>query len=250
MTLGVFHQVYTRPKATEEAIKSFRQFHPDTPYVLICDGGKSFHRIAKKYDCFYVHEEDNLGYRDHTHASGIYGMTKEEVLEWLRRFRLACTLCNTDHILMMEDDILIRGEIHVPEDWEFAGQAKPGNLLQEEFMTYLTEKYGVEWNVNYYGTGGGSIFNAKTFLENYERVIKIFDEEFDYIKENLCGNLGWVDVWMPMYYFLSGKKYRHNNLLTETTSNPIWTISKEPIVHQYKVPVSYTHLTLPTKRIV
>ena len=47
MTLGVFHQVYTRPKATEEAIKSFRQFHPETPYVLICDGGKSFHRIAK-----------------------------------------------------------------------------------------------------------------------------------------------------------------------------------------------------------
>ena len=61
------------------------------------------------------------------------------------------------------------------------------------------------------------------------------DEEFDYIKQNLCGNLGWVDVWMPMYYFLSGKQYRHNNLLTETTSNPIWTISKEPIVHQYKV---------------
>ena len=246
MTLGVFHQVYTRPKATEEAIKSFRQFHPDTPYVLICDGGKSFHRIAKKYDCFYVHEENNLGYKDHTHAhqvkfgnipigTGIYGMTKEKVLEWLRRFRLACTLCNTDHILMMEDDILIRGEINVPETWEFAGQAKPGNLLQEEFMRYLTEKYGVEWNVNYYGTGGGSIFNANTFLENYERVIKIFDEEFDYIKNNLCGNLGWVDVWMHMYYFLCGKQYRHNNLLTETTSNPIWDISKEPIVHQYKV---------------
>ena len=46
----------------------------------------------------------------------------------------------------------------------------------------------------------------KPFLENYERVIKIFDEEFDYIKENLCGNLGWVDVWMPMYYFLCGKQ--------------------------------------------
>ena len=113
MTLGVFHQVYTRPKATEEAIKSFRQFHPDNPYVLICDGGKSFHRIAKKYNCLYVHQEDNLGYRDHTHESGIYGMTKVEVLEWLRRFRLACTLCNTDHILMMEDDILIRNEIHL-----------------------------------------------------------------------------------------------------------------------------------------
>ena len=141
MTLGVFHQVYTRPKATEEAIKSFRQFHPDNPYVLICDGGKSFHRIAKKYNCLYVHQEDNLGYRDHTHESGIYGMTKVEVLEWLRRFRLACTLCNTDHILMMEDDILIRNEIHVPEDWEFAGQAKPGNLLQSQTLVQVDPRY-------------------------------------------------------------------------------------------------------------
>ena len=60
----------------------------------------------------------------------------------------------------------------------------------------MTRKYGVEWNVNYYGTGGGSIFNAKTFLANYDRVINIFDEEFDYIKRDLCGNFGWVDVWM------------------------------------------------------
>ena len=147
-----------------------------------------------------------------------------------------CELCGTDHIIMMEDDILIRGEIHVPDDWEFAGQAKPGNYLREEFLDYMTRKYGVEWNVNYYGTGGGSIFNAKTFLANYDRVINIFNEEFDYIKRDLCGNFGWVDVWMPTYFFLCGKEYRHNNQLTETTSNPIWTISKGiSIVHQYKV---------------
>jgi len=235
MTLGVFHQVCNHLKATEEAIKSFRQYHPDNPYVLISDGGEDFLEIAQKYNCFYFHAKNNLGYRDHTHPSGIYGMTKEETLTWLNRFNLACFICDTDHILMMEDDVHIRGEIHVPDDWEFAGQAKPGNLLQEPFMNYLTEKYAVEWNVNYYGTGGGSIFNAKTFLKNYKRVISIFNDEFDYIKENLCGNIGWVDVWMPTYYFLCGKKYRHNNLLTETTSNPIWAISKEPIVHQYKV---------------
>ena len=214
MTLGVFHQVYNKPKATEEAIKSFRKYHPDNPYVLICDGGEDFAAIAKKYNCVYLHEKDNLGYRDHTHPSGIYGMTKDEVLVWLERFKRACELCGTDHIIMMEDDILIRGEIHVPDDWEFAGQAKPGNYLREEFLDYMTRKYGVEWNVNYYGTGGGSIFNAKTFLANYDRVINIFDEEFDYIKKDLCGNFGWVDVWMPTYFFLCGKEYRHNNQLT------------------------------------
>ena len=143
MTLGVFHQVHHNLKATEEAIKSFRQFHPKNPYVLIRDGdnGEDFSGIAKEYDCLYLTEEKNLGYRDHNHQSGIYGMTKDEVLIWLERFRMACTLCNTDHIIMMEDDVHIRGEIHVPEDWEFAGQAKPGNLLQEPFTDYLTMPY-------------------------------------------------------------------------------------------------------------
>ncbi len=75
MTLGVFHQVFNKPKATEEAIKSFRQFHPDNPYVLICDGGKSFHRISKRYNCLYVHEEDNLVYIDNSHSYLIYFIT-------------------------------------------------------------------------------------------------------------------------------------------------------------------------------
>ena len=92
MTLGVFHQVYNKPKATEEAIKSFRKYHPDNPYVLISDGGEDFSAIAKKYNCTYLHEEDNLGYRDHNHPSGIYGMTKDEVLIWLERFKRACEL--------------------------------------------------------------------------------------------------------------------------------------------------------------
>ena len=49
MTLGVFHQVHHNLKATEEAIKSFRQFHPKNPYVLIRDGdnGEDFSGIAK-----------------------------------------------------------------------------------------------------------------------------------------------------------------------------------------------------------
>ena len=102
MTLGVFHQVHHNLKATEEAVKSFRQFHPDSPYVLIRDGdnGEDFDSIAKEYGCMYLKQKDNLGYRDHNHPSGIYGMTKEEVLEWLHRFRQACTFCNTDHIII------------------------------------------------------------------------------------------------------------------------------------------------------
>lgn len=234
MTLGVFHQCFKNLKATEHAISSFRKFHKNNPYVLISDNGDDFSQLAAKYDCHYLHEPINLGYRDHTHPSGIYGMTKDEVLTWLTRFKKACEICKTDFILMMEDDILIRGEINVPEDWDFAGYGLPGNKFQPELMKYLSEKYDVFWNVDYYGTGGGSVFKIKPYIENFERVYKIFNEEFDFIKTNLCGNFGWVDVWMPVYYYLCGKQYTQNYLLTETTSNGNWLNSGEPIVHRYK----------------
>jgi len=234
MTLSVFHQCYKQRKATTEAIRSFREFYPTENYFLISDGGDDFSDIAAEFKCHYYHDPINLGYRDHTHSSGIYGMTKDEVLLWLSRFRLACELNSTKYILMMEDDVLIRGKIEMPEDTQFSGFGLPGNKFQPEFINYLKSKYDVKFNVDYYGTGGGSIFNAETFLKNYDKVTQIFRSEFDFIKNNLCGNLGWVDVWMPVYYFLSGKEYTQNPNLTEIPHNPAWESGNHSIVHQYK----------------
>lgn len=234
MTLSVFHQCYKQRKATTEAIKSFRKFYPTANYFLVSDGGDDFSDIALDLKCHYYHDPVHLGYRDHTHSSGIYGMTKDEVLLWLSRFRLACELNDTKYVMMMEDDVLIRGEIEIPDDTEFSGFALPGNKFQPEFINYLKSKYDVNFNVDYYGTGGGSIFNAETFLKNYDKVTQIFKSEFDFMKNNLCGNLGWVDVWMPIYYFLSGKKYTQNYNLTEIPHNPNWETGNHSIVHQYK----------------
>ena len=234
MNLSVFHQCYKQKVATKECIKAFRRFYPKNNYFLISDGGDDFSDLASEFNCSYYHDPVNLGYRDHTHESGIYGMTKDEVLLWLGRFKLACEINDTKYILMMEDDVLVRGEITIPEDTEFAGLGIPGNKFQPEFMNYLIRKYDVEFNVDYYGTPGGSIFNAHTFLENYDRVIQIFQAEFDYIKDNLSGNLGWVDVWMPTYYFLCGKKFTQNPNLTETTRCYDWEFSNYSLVHQFK----------------
>ncbi len=234
MTLSVFHQCYKQKRATAEAIKSFRNVYPKANYFLVSDSGDDFSELALEFNCSYYHDPVHLGYRDHTHNSGIYGMTKDEVLLWLHRFYVACQVNGTKYILMMEDDVLVRGEIDIPDDTEFSGFALPGNKFQSEFMNYLKSKYDVKFNVDYYGTGGGSIFNAETFMKNYDKVTNIFKSEFDFMKDNLCGNLGWVDVWMPIYYFLSGKSYTPNLNLTEIPHNPDWQQSGHSVVHQYK----------------
>lgn len=233
MILAAYHQAYKNKRATEAAIKNFREYNSG-PYFLVSDGGEDFSDIAEKYDCIYYHSNINLGIRDHNHPSGIYGMTKDEVLEWLRRFYLACTLKESDHIIMMEDDVLVRDEIEVSEDVEFCGFYSPNNHIPKELIEYLTEKYNAKFQYPWYGIPGGAIFKTSTFIENYDRVVKIFEDEFDYIKQNLCPGIGYVDIWMTIYYYLCGKEYSVNPYFTETTKNPNWQESNCFIIHQYK----------------
>jgi hypothetical protein len=233
MTLAVYHQGFKNRKATEEAVKNFRKYN-DGPYFLVSDGGEDFSDIAEKYNCHYHHSNWNLGLRDENHPSGIYGMEKDEVLEWLHRFYLACTVAESDHIMMMEDDVLVKGNIDIHDDVEFSGLYIPGNVMDQKMIDYLTEKYDAKFYNNWYGIPGGSIFKTKTFVENYDRITKIFDEEFDYIKKNLYGNIGWVDIWMTVYFYLCRKEYTVNPYFTETVSNPNWMDPKYLIVHHYK----------------
>ena len=233
MILAAYHQAYKNRKATEAAIKSYRE-HNDGPYFLVSDGGDDFSDIAKKYDCYYYHSKWNLEPRDHTHPSGIYGMKKEEILEWLNRFYLACTVQECDHIILMEDDVLVRQKIDVDKDVEFCGVYNPGNKLQRELIDYLEEKYDAKFFNDYFSIPGGSIFNAKTFVENYDRVTKIFEDEVDYIKDNLCRNFGWSDVWMTVYYYLCRKPYTINPYHTEANKNPNWRDPNYGIIHHYK----------------
>jgi len=232
MILSAFHSAYKNKKATEEAIKNFRK-HNNGPYFLVSDGGDDFSEIAEKYNCYYYHSDWNLSLRDHNHPSGIYGNTKEETLEWLKRFYLACTLLKSDHIMMMEDDVLIKDKIDVDDDVEFCGLSS-GNRIHQELIDYLTEKYDAKFYCNWYALCGGSIFKTDTFVKNYDRIIKIFDGEFDYIKNNLMKSIGYVDVWMTVYFYLCKKPYTINPYHTETTTNPNWRDSNYPIVHQYK----------------
>lgn len=232
--LGAYHQSYKNKVATEEAIKSFRVYYPNNPYFLISDGGDDFSDIAKKYNCIYHHSSINLGYRHHTDPSGIYGYTANEVLEWISRFKLGCLNTEADHIIMMEDDVHICKPFTVSDEVEFCGMSFPGNKFNSKLIEYFTSKYDAIFYNDWYGSGGGSIFKTKTFLENYDRIYNIFKDEIEYVKKEVDHRFGWVDFFMTVYYYLCGKKYTINPYHTEVSHNPNWQNSDCAIVHQYK----------------
>jgi len=237
MTFGCFHTVYENKRATEFILQEFRKFYPDAPYTLICDGGVDYSDLAKKYNCKYVHSYMRIGRRNWGDPSGIYGFTKDESLHWIHHFREAARHVKENggtHMIMMEDDVLTQGEVKIDPSWECAGFDVPGNKIAPNLLSYITDKYGAKPNVDWYGAGGGSIYNIETFLDNYHKIYDFIDFEFDYILENLDHRFGWLDLYMQIAYFICGKDYVINTNLTETWKTPDFRNSQYSLVHAYK----------------
>jgi len=234
---GCFHTVYENKRATEFILEQFRKYHPEEPYTICCDGGVDYSDLARKYDCNYVHSYMRIGRRNSGHPSGVYGFTKDESLHWIHMFREAAIHVRNyggSHMIMMEDDVLTQGEVKVDPDWQCAGFDVPGNKISPSLLEYIRQRYGATPNVDWYGAGGGSIFNINTFLDNYHQIYDFIDFEFEFILNKLDYRFGWLDLYMQIAYFVLGKDYSINTNLTEVWKTPDYKNTDFSLVHAYK----------------
>ena len=234
---GCFHTVYENKKATEFILQEFRKFHPDAPYTLCGDGGADYSDVAEKYNCNYVHSYMHIGRRNTGHESGVYGFTKDESLHWIHMVREAARFVKAaggTHMIMMEDDVLTQHPVVIPSEWEIAGFDVPGNKIAPELLQFLVAKYGAKPNVDWYGAGGGSIYNINTFLDNYHKIYDFMDFEFDFILKHLDFRFGWLDLYMQICYFMLGKDYSINTNLTEVWKTPNFRETDFSLIHAYK----------------
>ena len=173
-TLGFFHHVYDNLDATEFAIKNVREHYPDSFYMLIGDGGANHYELAKKYNCHYYHNTDNLGYGE---------STLEELLEELKRVLIACIKTNTTHLMMVEDDVVVLDKVDLQDDWYCIGQPiGQNNIMHPQVLEWARQFSGVQPQTNYYCFGGGSILHVGTFLENFSAVYNFMCDNFPPIK--------------------------------------------------------------------
>jgi hypothetical protein len=213
--LGAVHFVYNNKIATEEAIKSFRCYYPDNSYILIGDGGEDHSDLALKYNCHYIHQTKRLGY-----PNNHYGYLKEDIFEYFNRIYTACSLSNSSHLILMEDDVHIINDIKFVENVEiFSTQqsdtffnGNKGNIIHPYVMNLLN---CIDMLNNWYAAGGGCIFNVKTFLENYQGFLNFYDRHFDFIQNKVQSIIGWPDYSLNLLYLFSGKINTINNRLYE-----------------------------------
>lgn len=199
------------PKATEEIVKNARQHHKSDYYFLGVDNTISYQSIADTYRTDYKYYHTKIG-----GPKGDYGFRLDTTLEFLRRFRTACLLSRSSHIIMMEDDVLIIKPITVNPDWEVAcANIQVGNVIPESVHDLIEQHCGKRPTFKQYGAGGGSIFRVSTFLDNFNKNIKWFETHFDNI-QSYYPTIGYIDCFMNVYYYLCGKDYTANPHLADT----------------------------------
>jgi hypothetical protein len=201
-----------KKESTEKIVANIRKYHPDAYYFLGSDCADDLSDIAKKYNCHYHYFDRKLGYPDPN-----YGYEIHNILNWLERFKYACLNCKSTHIMMTEDDVWLTKPVTVHDEWEMA--CHPVSVEQNipnVVLDYIEGYCGKRPVTKYYGGGGGSIYNVKTFLENYDKITEWFMINASYIQSNFYGTLGWMDCFLVIFFYLCGKDYTVNPYMTDT----------------------------------
>jgi len=210
-SLSFFHIVSVHRKASEFAVMNVRKHHPDNFYYLCVDATEDFSYLAEEFDATYRYYTTRLGA-----PTWPYGLRRDGILEFLSRFRDACKVCNSTHMMMMEDDVLLVKPVTVEDSWGCAGaDVKIGNIVPEQVHDLIEKYSGKRPTFKQYGASGGSIFKVLPFLENYDKIVDFFSKHSDEI-QTYYQRLGYADCFMQIAMWVCGEDYVANPYYIDT----------------------------------
>lgn len=224
-TLGAVFQCFRMRKATQYALVHYRKFLPDSPLLLISDGGEDFSDLAAAHGCLYEYRPNIYG-----NADIGYAYDAARTLEWWARQKSAVDKCGTDYILIMEDDVLVIDKVVIETDFHLNGP-NCGQPITPEMVVDMVTCSGVP--ATNYGMCGGSIYNAKTFNAIYDDVIADIKQNHDRLyKTSGYRLLGYPDANMVYHFGKRGFRFEPSPWLAEIQRGE--RREGKSILHQYK----------------
>jgi len=239
---GVFYKCYKETEAVNHSIDKLFSIYPECPVYLVSDGGNDFSYLEKKYPTLKASLKDDCrGW--HLDRQGIPTIQERFTLPgthenlyktfWtvFQRVKDAVDFCDKEYMLFMEPDVLVRGEIVIPEGSSLLGVVPQPNIsydagwinvLQSVPGAFITK--GWSWPV---------IFSKEAFLEVYSFV----KQNDDVLRRLLLCDYRFGtadDVWLPVLFGACGYGQEHSNLMTECNRNPSWRTSGHPLIHEYR----------------
>lgn len=221
-TLGVYFPCYKNRNATEFALKSFRKAFPQAPVFLYSDLGDDFSDLADD-NCRFSIAKSRIG-----GTGPLATYSSEKMIECWNRHKLAVDYCNTDYIMVLEDDVWVRSGFEIKDD--FAIKGTKWGRLDNKLVELIEVSGGAVPRNKSYGLCGGAIYNTKVFLEIFDDVIKDISRNHDAIKQD-CEQVSAMDCNMVFHFAKRGHKYEWSEWLSEL-SRP--GPHNTPVLHGYR----------------
>jgi hypothetical protein len=188
---------------------------------LVSDGGDDLADIARRFGCAYE-RADRIGRPP---------WPAEVMREWLGRFAAAARRGRAEHVMLLEDDVLVRGEIRRSPHFAIAGPWHDGARLSPAMAGYLRRRHR-HLRPTHFGGCGGTLFHREALIEAAGR----FDfGTFEFL-ESLDRRVHNSDFFVTLVFLLAGHEYSSlEDVFCEADPRyPIWEHDGRPIVHQYK----------------
>jgi hypothetical protein len=228
-TLGAYFQAYKNKRATDFVLTKFRESYPDSPIMLISDGGDDFSDLASKHKTSYAHLHNIFGAED---VDRYYDSTR--MIEAWRRHKLAVDNASCDYIMILEDDVLIQRQIDL-RNFDSKGVVVENYLPQAAIQEI--ERCGGKVGIKQYGLCGGSVYSSRAFLNVYESALSYTREKHDDVyfrnpPEHPNRSVCAIDCNIVFHFNRCGYSYEKAEWLGEVCRNPDW--KSFPVVHQFK----------------
>jgi hypothetical protein len=233
MKIGFFYSCYKEKNAIDFSISELRKYYPDSPIYLVSDGGLDFSYLEKEYSNIKTSiGEDtmsstfkitNINFKESIHQYNI----KKCVIAVIERLKECIKYCQSDYIVMMDPDALIRGKLNIPNGVKLLG-SRVNSGFPIEYRNILSNISGAKVINNWGATP--AIFYVETFLIS----IEIFNDD---LMDKFCKSFYAMyahDVLLPTLFALVGEEETFNPDIVECKRTPEWEKLKNPLVHQYK----------------
>ena len=236
INFGVYYTCYTETNAVEYAVDTLKSVYHDCPVYLVSDGGSDYSFLSERYsDVVTKREYDSRGFiptisEETFRFPENQKLIKDSILTFMKRLNDAIDYCQTEIMLIMEPDVLVRNKLHYfPEKAHLLG-SRINNGLSTGLRRIVATVPG-SIDVNTWGATP-ALLRSSTFKKIHKFLLeneKILDKLI-YSEHRLAN----YDVLLSVIFALVGAEEVFNPEIVECLRNPSWKTSHHPLVHQFR----------------
>lgn len=243
--LGVFYTCFTEKKAVEYSLHELFKHYPNIPVYLVSDGGSDYSFLKERFPNKNIEtklEEDtrgiiavidrNISKKGHPRYSNENMKPMLYSIEvFLRRINDAIEYCNSEYLLIMEPDVLVRGKLNINQNDKLLGsKLNPIKSYAPKLCEYMKNYKGAIEVTNYGCTP--ALFKTSEF----KKILELLKKDTGLIERTyrMFCNFPYYDALLAVLFGYIGVEEKFNPDITECFRDRSWQTNNKPLLHQFR----------------